>query len=266
MSARKSLFHVWKIVLVYYIFSFCTIAIIFLWLGWQGAITLALIELFLHISWWIDLKSKLLKNLPSEFRCSPTHIEQFPGLDLDSLYRYNDILKPLGFIQVVDYRSETGTGFARVFAHPQHYCFADVFQVLPAGKQPLPMVCTIHSYLENDWKIVTTVVQPDGLNYMWRSNKTLWTYYKSANPAELFQIHLERRQKIIENLGLEILTDLSWEFYFIQEQKASIKRRENFARKNIVIALIEATRFEMNPVSEWLGDYPKLAARRRSRK
>jgi hypothetical protein len=30
-------------------------------------------------------------------------------------------------------------------------------------------------------------------------------------------------------------------------------------RKNILLAMVEATLFQMNPKTEWLGDYPKMA-------
>jgi len=266
MSERKglkSLVHVWKIVAVYYLVFFLTVFIAYLWLGWQAAVLVAAVEMFFHISWWIELKSKILQGLPEEFRCLPTHIEEFSELDLNSLFAYTEELEALGFAKVVDYKLEVGGGLARVFAHPQYFCFAEVFQLFPVGQDPTPVFCTVHSALEKDWTISTTIVEPDGIKHMWRSPKTLWTYHPQATPAELLEIHLKRRQEMVETLQVKNLTDLSWEFYFSQQQKGSIQRRETFQKKNIVTALIEATLFELHPKSEWMGEYPKIAARRK---
>ncbi|MDM9381872.1 hypothetical protein QUB80_14300 [Chlorogloeopsis sp. ULAP01] len=35
-------------------------------------------------------------------------------------------------------------------------------------------------------------------------------------------------------------------------------------RKPLLLSILEATLFELNPKSEWLGDYPKEAAKRRA--
>jgi len=262
-NVKKSLFHVWKIVSIHYLWFCISVFCAFWWLGWQVAIVVGLIELFFNISWWVKLKAKIMKGLPGEFRCLPTHLEEFSELDLNALFKYTEQLEGLGFIKVVDYKLETANGLSRLFSHSQHSCFADVFQIIPVGKEPTPVFCTIHSALEDGWTLSTTIVQPDGIKTMWRNPKSLWTYHPNATSAELLQIHLERRQQIVDDLQVHPLTDLSWEFYFIQQQKGTVQRRETLQRKNIVIALIEATLFEMNPQSEWMGDYPKLAARNR---
>ncbi len=42
------------------------------------------------------------------------------------------------------------------------------------------------------------------------------------------------------------------------------ERKQTFRRKSLLLAMLEATLFEINPKSEWLGDYPKVAAKRRA--
>ncbi len=260
MSARKSLLNVWRVVTIYYIFNFLFLGTL-VWLsGWKSALLVAVVAGYFHVMWWIELKAKILKNFPREFRCLPTHLEEFDSLDLKSLYCYTEALESLGFIKLVDYKTESATGLARVFRHPQFYCFADVFQLFPRGKEPTPVLCTLHSYMEDDWILSTTTVKPDGIKRMWRSPRVLWTYHLSATPTELFQYHLQRRQQMQDELDAEVLKKLSWEFYFMQQQNSSIRRRETFQNKNIIIALIEATLFEMNPASEWMGDYPSQAS------
>lgn len=263
MSALQSLLHVWKTVIVYLLVASAILILFAWWFGWVGAIAVFLLEAFLHVSWWIELKSKLLKNLPTEFRCSPTHPEEYPQLDLGLLIQYTEGVRSLNFVHIIDYKLDTVNGLSRLFSHSQHYCFADIFQVYSrANIKQMPMVCTIHSAMEQGWSLSTTNLKPNGLSHTWRNPKSLWSYHPSATPDKLLQAHRERRQQIQENLKVSIVTDLSWEFYFTQQERNAIKRREIFERKNIFIALIEATLFEMNPLSEWMGEYQRAIRKR----
>jgi hypothetical protein len=41
-------------------------------------------------------------------------------------------------------------------------------------------------------------------------------------------------------------------------------RKQTLKRKNLLLAMLEATLFERNPKSQWLGDYPQEAAKKRA--
>ncbi|QSJ19987.1 hypothetical protein JYQ62_15500 [Nostoc sp. UHCC 0702] len=71
------------------------------------------------------------------------------------------------------------------------------------------------------------------------------------------------RQQILTNLGITVATDVSWQTYKNLERQATISRKQSFRHKNLLLAMLEATLFEMHPKSEWLGDYPKEAVKRR---
>ena len=78
------------------------------------------------------------------------------------------------------------------------------------------------------------------------------------------QSHLRFRQQMLTDLGITVSTDVSWDAYGTLEQQATIFRKQTFRQKNLLLAMLEATLFEINPKSEWLGDYPKVAAKRRA--
>jgi hypothetical protein len=54
------------------------------------------------------------------------------------------------------------------------------------------------------------------------------------------------------------LTDVSWENYVQLQQVGVIYRKRSLRGKIILLAMIEVTQFELNPKSEWLGDYAKF--------
>ncbi|MDF0554877.1 hypothetical protein [Kamptonema sp. UHCC 0994] len=78
----------------------------------------------------------------------------------------------------------------------------------------------------------------------------------------MLQKHLEFRQRMIGDLGIKVLTDVSWENYVKIVQESVIYRKRSLKRKNLLLAMIEVTLFELNPKSEWLGDYAKFARQR----
>jgi hypothetical protein len=105
-----------------------------------------------------------------------------------------------------------------------------------------------------------------GISYMMNRSKTLWQIfpeYGVDDIQELLTTHLELRQEISSTLNLEVQTDLTLESYIHHEEDEGLQRRVVLKKKRILIALIEAYLFELNPKSEWLGDYAKFAAKYR---
>lgn len=257
MSYLQTFVNFWKTVIIRYLLVIVLILIAFRFWGWVPAVSILAIEIFFEAIWWQDLKHKLMKSLPGEFSCCPSHIEEYEALNFKLLSEYTDSFRALGFQHIVDFKIDNpqdSPGWGRLLFEPEYYCFAEIFQVFPINKDPTPMYYSIQTYFENGWILASTTSKPNGMSYMWRNPKNLWTYHPEKEPGEIFSIHVERRQEVQARLGLEISTDTSWEFYFTKQNENALKRRDIFAGKNVILALIEGTLFELNPLTEWLGD------------
>ncbi|MEE3717609.1 hypothetical protein V2H45_12665 [Tumidithrix elongata RA019] len=203
--------------------------------------------------------------MPEQFQYARSSPQEFPALDLKEWNHYAEMLGTMGFEQIIDFRIESTVGIARLFSDSKNHVFAEVFKVFSPNNEPIPIACSFHSSFSDGWTLSSTTLKPNGLSYMWCSPVSLSTYHSEIEIPNLLQTHLLRRQQIADDLGLSILTDISWEAYCTKMNASCLARRETLKRKNIVFALIEATLFELNPKYEWLGDYPKLAAKRKAR-
>ena len=275
INPLKTLLYFWISLAITYSCAVALILLAFNWWGMRVAIALLLAEVFVNCSYWILLKAQMLTVLPRETwqAISP---ENCPFLDIDGLHQYSQDLEYLGFVLVKDFHQFptnaisineeiNPSNFTRIFYHSELCCFAEISQLFPTtNRDPTPIACTIISFMDGGWTLSTTQFKPNPLCYMWRNNKTLWTYYPGAIPVDLLQFHLERRQQIIDDLDICNLFDLSWEHYWDKRWKELTNRQLIFKRKPISMALIEATLFELKPSSEWMGDYLKLAASKRA--
>ena len=101
-----------------------------------------------------------------------------------------------------------------------------------------------------------------GIDYIGFPSKEINFYNSDATPRELFYSHIEKRRQISEDLGLKIITDVSWD-WFVEKRNLTIKNQPRLWKKrNLIIALIKATLIELKQPQEWLGDYRKLAKQR----
>jgi len=55
-----------------------------------------------------------------------TQAELWQNLNQNELIRYTSELEQLGFVHLTDYTSPSTQGMARLCAHPQKFCFAEV--------------------------------------------------------------------------------------------------------------------------------------------
>ena len=119
----------------------------------------------------------------------------------------------------------------------------------------------IASNLAEGWQLATVNREAsikDGISYgFWRNPKSLRTHHPEISLAELLEKHLEFRQRMIMDLGITVLTDISWENYVQIQREGVIYRKRSLRGKILLLAMIEVTQFELNPKSEWLGDYGK---------
>ena len=248
------------------------------WIGWKFSsfvslpIILGLIIgfslLLFPLFWWLsDVKSQLLKALPDTWEPQTALVEDYPQLNLDCLLIQTRTLESLGFVQLMDWKVEPGNGFARCFDHPQQYCFAEIGQLFNETREAIAQHSIIFSLLEQDWVIAEInreVRSGDGISYIWRHPKEIRTYSPNLNLDELLQTHLRLREKILVDLGISLLTDVSRSAFCNLEKQSTIRRKQTLKRKNLLLAMFEATLFEINPKSQWLGDYPQEATKKRA--
>jgi len=89
-----------------------------------------------------------------------------------------------------------------------------------------------------------------------------------AQPSELLQSFLKMRDEVCIDLGISPSKDDTLEAYFTRLQRTAGELRAAVQRKNVAAELSEVyyRRFALlktRPESMWLGDYPKLAERRK---
>ena len=262
MNARKALLHVWAVGLLPPLLYLAIAAALGWWLGWIFGAFIALFAIWSWIEWWGQVKRDVLRGLPETLNYLPTNADDFPALDRGKLDELTQELEAVGFAHLRDTQLDpeaggTVPGLARLLGHPQQQCYGELFQVFPPDRDPLPLVYSIISYLDDSWILATTTSPPDSTAHMWRDRKTCWSYHPQTPPGDLFSIHLARRQQMMEDLGLQVQPEISWPYYEQQQQLSALRRRRNLQKRNIAIALFEATWVEFNPASEWWGDYGK---------
>lgn len=217
----------------------------------------------------VGMKGKVVKSVPQNFQFLPTTPDQFPGLDVEALRRYTEAFESLGFVRLRDYTLAddsvklVATSFGRLFANRERGCFAEVGQVFPKGKKPMPMGCMLGSLMEDGWSLATTDRQPQAISYMMRRPRSLWTSHPKGRPTELMHYHLERRRQMAYELGVKVIEDVSAETFFAHERRESADRQQALKRRNLAIGLAEAGMFKLKPKHEWMGEYPLVAARKK---
>ena len=137
MNSLKTLLGFWTAIAIPYSFAVVILLFAFNWWGMKVAIALLLIGVYLHFSFWSYLKSQILAALPDDFTWQDISPENYsPFLDIDWLREYIQELEYIGFVRLKDYQLTPESGgnpsdFARLFSHPQLYCFAEIFQSFP---------------------------------------------------------------------------------------------------------------------------------------
>jgi len=179
-------------------------------------------------------------------------------LNQGKLASYTNELQALGFVHLMDYTSPTLEGIARLLGHPQQLCFAEVSQVKNST-----MFCSLSSPLEENWILAVSNLSfqttSSALMYAFFSRpRTLIQYLEDASPNFLFPVLLSWREEVSQELGVEPLSEITPEFYLEQERKKRIEIRQSLLRQSIILKLLKALQFLLNPKSEWLGEYQKI--------
>lgn len=230
-------------------------------------LTIVIALVLFPLLWFLgNIKTQMLQALPDESRFKAAEITEYPQLDLFWLQEETKDLEALGFVQLMDYKVEPGNGFARTFAHPQHHCFAEIGQLFTDAKDKPEKYSYIYSSLTQDWDLTTInrqVHRLDATAYIGQHPKAVRKYHLEVYIDELLAQHLSLRKQMLNDLGISVVTDISWSGYRKLGQQATISRKTTMRRKKLLLAMLEATLFEIKPKSEWLGDYAKVAVTRR---
>ncbi|MEH1979135.1 MAG: hypothetical protein V7L27_07670 [Nostoc sp.] len=212
-------------------------------------------------------KIVFLSTISSKLKFVPAHLESLSQIDIKTLNYYTNALESLGFTRISDLEdlelSKSSLTVARIFSHPKHFCFAEVIQT-PGHSS---VFCAIGSALEQEWSVSFRDNSPNHaiLYAFLRRPKRIIVVKQGVTPEELLRSHLKFRQKIMRDLNLQLLPDISIEAYFDQSQRSRIGQRKVLWRKSVIIGLLEIGLFNFKSEvqkSEWLGDYARLAAKK----
>jgi hypothetical protein len=220
-----------------------------------------------------SMKRRVIKNMPTSYTFPPATPGQFPQLDTAALERYRQEFESMGFVRLLDFSlvsnaSNPIPSFCRLFAHTRHHCFAEVSQLFPRGKSPMPLKCSIQSVLENGWSLGFSDRKPQAASAMIRRRKALGVSMPEARASELLQAFLQMRDQVCQDLGISPMRDDSLEAYITKMQASAADMRDAVQQKNFAAAVSNYyyRKFSLLKTREeytWLGDYPKEAERRK---
>jgi hypothetical protein len=222
---------------------------------------------------WLGVKNRVLNNMATAYSFPPASPAQYPQLDTAELERYTREFENLGFVRLLDFSLVANTAkpipnFCRVFANKRNHCFAEVSQVFPPRKAPLPLRCSIQSCLQEDWTLGFSDRKPQAASSLIRRRKALGVSMPGASTYELLQGFLQMRDQICQDLGISYLQDDSLEAYFAKVQRSASDMRDAVKQKNFAMGISEFyyRKFALLKTKTeyvWLGDYPKQAELRK---
>lgn len=247
---------------------------IWIWLG------IALLLAFWKFTGWFYLiahffgmKSRVLNNMATSYSFPPATGSQFPQLDTAELDRYTREFENLGFVRLLDFSLVANTAkpipsFCRIFAHTRNHCFAEVSQIFPPRKAPLPLRCSIQSSLQDGWSLGFSDRKPQAASAMLRRKKAIGISMPGTPTHELLQNFLQMRSQICGDLGTSVIADDTLEAYFAKVQRAATEMREEVTQRNFASSLSQfyyrkLALLKTKPEYVWLGDYPKVAEQRK---
>lgn len=188
----------------------------------------------------------------------PAQPEDWKGFNQDKLNDDTSELEKLGFVYLTDYRVLSHRVIARLFAHPQKFCFAELGQ-----HEDFPMFCSISSSLEKQWSVAVTNMPSFAISFafLWQP-RGLIKYFENTSENMMFQALLDLREQVSSDLGLELVQDMRAETYFELERKRTRDRRRSFLYSSVIWRLLKWLWFSLNPQDEYLGAYSKLKGKR----
>jgi len=270
MTLSKDIKNFWAYIAQIVLTNALASTLLFIGFGWlAGSITVG-IGVFWVLRFLHRTKARMLKQFSSEWTMEPIRLEEVPLIELDWLQEQTTTLESLGFVQLMDYqRVEYSQVFARCFTHPQQYCFAVISQVVRDSGEWSVKQRSIFSLMEEGWLLSTVNRQPVGSeswNLLWNNSKSITIFDLNSNLNEVFQAHLRTRQQVLTDLGITVLTDVSWDAYIRFSQNLIAHIKQALSQRSLLVGMIKVTLYELNSKPDWFySDYLTLAAKRRRR-
>ena len=210
-------------------------------------------------SHWI--KSKLLSVMPRKMTFFQATPDQFPGLDLDTLARFTNELKALGFDLAADYTFDYEQNkfqpFGRLFINPSLKCYAEVGQVIAGQISITPAHCSIISYIDGGWSLSTSNVEMKGVMWANRLPRRLACSRPGFSPEQLLREHISQRVYITNQLGAGVSGDLSVASYLEHSGRSTFDSRAKVKKMSGLFYLLQLDLFNLRPKADWLGRFAK---------
>ncbi|NEO88000.1 MAG: hypothetical protein F6J87_27645 [Spirulina sp. SIO3F2] len=243
--------------LIWNIFIQPILSIILLLLGIPaGLISLILLGLYLIINTEVIVRILLLLTLqPKRFVIAQE--DDWPDSMRETLGKYTEKFKELGFIYLADYKISSSSGIARLFAHPKVRCFAEI------GHMQNTTFCGCSSVLENNWRLGSTNSSStknfDAISYVFlRAPRVLKKRFEDGDLKSLLVSSLSWRKQVMADLKLKPLALMTADDYFEMNNNNYRDYQKDLLKRSLVLGLVELIAFYMKPKSEWLGDYKKV--------
>jgi hypothetical protein len=248
----------WSTLIVYAAIALITAVLCSIRLGWiVASLVFGLFVIVLTVA-LLRGQPLLVKGLPQAWRGRPLNQADYQNLDLSLLDSYGEALLAIGFQPLQDYTQGPGPvrSVARCFGHPEQCCFAELGWY--GGDRQQITHAVFFSILDRGWMLVDFNHSPsrrDSLAYTWRHEREVRRYHPDLLIDDVFHQHLLKRQAMIEDLQVNVLPSISWEIYREIQQELVRRPMQILRKKNLLVAMIQATRFEQHPSREWLGAY-----------
>jgi hypothetical protein len=158
--------------------------------------------------------------------------------------------------------------FCRLLAHTRHHCFAEISQLFPKGKVPVPLKASIQSCLQNGWTLSFSDRKPQAAGSLLRRGKALGICMPEAGTSDLLQAFLKMREQVCLDLGISPVNDDTLDAYIAKMQRQAGEMREAVQQKSFMkgvpeVYLRKLSLIKTKPEYVWLGDYPREAEQRK---
>jgi hypothetical protein len=215
----------------------------------------------------LRLKSKLLANLPEDASFPNALPEQFTALDKPRMEQMTAELEALGFKKLLDYTMVSNmatqmAAFGRLMVNESQNCYAEINQVFPPKKKPVPLAPSFMTRFSDGWQFSTGPRQPNGGNWILRLPRSLWLSKPGTEIPVLWQLHQQRCSELRNELGVSIVPARGAEEYFRGVVENMRTRRASVKKKWVPVILFEFYSFSFHKRYEWKGEWPKVIAAR----
>jgi len=200
---------------------------------------------------------------PGRVAVDPNTVE---GLDVEKLSRITEEFERLGFVRALDYRLKladrsTLQSFGRAMVHPTLFCSGEIMATRKQLEAKGSLLFGLTSHLGKGWRIGSINRPASKVDYFQRLPKSIRLMRRGATPERLLRRHIEVRDSVTADLGLQVLTDLSLETRFKRSQELLAERREALLKCDILAEMADAKNVAEQDEWEWLGDYPQDGVR-----